>query len=106
MSTSTDARIDRYFTLAATDPTGFLAQFADDAVVTDEGRTHVGIAGIHAWRTSVPDVTYRVATVDTVGDRHDVRAEISGDFPGSPVTLVFELTFDGDRIRTLHIHPV
>ncbi|WP_345413208.1 nuclear transport factor 2 family protein, partial [Pseudonocardia xishanensis] len=58
-----DPRIERYFTLAATDLDGFLAQFTDDAVVTDEGRTHDGIAAIRAWRTSVPEVRRILAIV-------------------------------------------
>ena len=56
-----DARelIDRYFDLAPRpDADAYFAQFADDAVVEDEGQAHRGIAAIRAWRTKVPRVAY------------------------------------------------
>jgi hypothetical protein len=103
--TDTQVLIDRYFTLAATDREAHLAQFADDAVVEDEGRHYHGIEAIRAWRTSVPPVVYRVRDIRPTGAGHKVTAEISGDFPGSPVTLVFDLTFAGEKIASLTIRP-
>ena len=61
--TAIDTRIEHYFDRAADpDLEAYFAQFADDAVVEDEGRLHHGIDAIRAWRTSVPDVTYRLVT--------------------------------------------
>lgn len=38
-------------------------------------------------------------------DGHRALAVISGDFPGSPVTLAVTFTFAAGRIRTLTIRP-
>lgn len=97
--------IDRYFRLAASpELEEYFAQFAPDATVEDEGREHHGIAEIRQWRTEVPAVTYRVlAAENTTGV---VDAEISGDFPGSPVTLHFHFEFDDSGlISVLRIRP-
>jgi hypothetical protein len=97
--------IDRYFTLApAADPEPYFAQFAPDAIVEDEGVTYRGVEAIRSWRAGVPEVRYDVVVVDAVADGCVARAEISGDFPGSPVDLRFLFTFDADgRVATLAI---
>ncbi len=104
----TDAheRIRHYFVLAADpDLEPYYAQFADDAVVEDEGHLHHGIDAVRAWRTSVPPVTYDVRAIEPLADGHRARVGIRGDFPGSPVTLVFVFTLEGGKIRTLTIRP-
>jgi hypothetical protein len=97
--------VARYFELAPrVDAEPYFAQFAHDAIAEDEGATHYGIEAIRAWRATVPPVTYTVRDVQSVGDEHIARAEITGEFPGSPVTLAFGFTFaDDGRIRTLAI---
>ena len=99
--------IDRYFDLAPRpDTDAYFAQFADDAVVEDEGRAHHGIAAIRAWRAKVPRVAYRVHDVKVSGTGHDAAVDIAGDFPGSPVTLTFHFQFAASgRITTLTIRP-
>jgi|SRR5882724_9243951 len=104
--TSPQVLIDRYFKLALQADDAYFAQFADDAVVEDEGHTHHGATAIRAWRTSVPPVTYTVRDVTSAGTGHDVDAEVAGDFPGSPVTLHFHFEFTaGDQIAVLTIRP-
>jgi hypothetical protein len=99
--------IERYFALATdADLDAYFAQFADDAVVEDEGHLHRGIDAIRAWRTSVPSVTYVIRTSEPTGSSHRTVAEIAGDFPGSPVTLAFAFTFTGEKIRMLTIRPL
>ena len=89
--------IDRYFALAPqVDTEPYFAQFAANAIAEDEGVTHHGIDAIRAWRTSVPPVSYAVLDVRTVGGEHVARAEIAGEFPGSPVVLTFRFTFTDD----------
>jgi hypothetical protein len=97
----------RYFTLAADpDQAGYVAQFADDAVVEDESRTHHGRAAIAAWRADVPTVNYALLAVDPADDGYRARAEIAGDFPGSPVALTFTVGLDGaGAISSLTIRP-
>ena len=99
--------IDRYFDLAPQADSGaYFAQFADDAVVEDEGHAHHGIAAIRAWRTKVPRVAYTVHDVKAAGTGHDAAVNIAGDFSGSPVSLTFHFQFAADgRITALTIRP-
>ena len=53
--------------------------FAPDATVRDEKRTYEGLAAINT-------------------------ARLTGDFPGSPVTLEFVFVDEGGKIRSLEIH--
>ncbi len=80
--------------------------FTADASVHDEGETHVGRAAISAWwraakrkyrHTAVP-LEMRQAEGAT-----EVRAMVSGDFPGSPAPLTFVFGLDGGQIARLKI---
>lgn len=95
----------KYFELATQpDTDAYFEQFTDDAVVEDEGQERHGIAEIRAWRTQIPRVNYVVKSVDRDSSSANARVEISGDFPGSPVTLSFHFTYaDDDRIAVLRI---
>jgi hypothetical protein len=104
-NTVTD-QVERYFVLAADpDLDAYFAQFADDAVAEDEGNLYRGIDAIRAWRTTVPDVSYRVVSIEPADDGQVAVAEIAGDFPGSPVSLAFGFTFRDEKIQTLTIRP-
>jgi hypothetical protein len=49
-------------------------------------------------------VHYNLKSVDRESSSADARVEISGDFPGSPVTLSFQFTYANDnRIAILRI---
>jgi hypothetical protein len=95
----------RYFELATqADTEPYFAQFADDAVVEDEGRERRGIAEIRTWRTEIPTVHYDVRSVDRQGNTADARVHISGTFPGSPITLAFHFEYAHDgKISVLRI---
>lgn len=99
----TDSLVHRYFELAPrADPADYFAQFTPDTLVEDDGRRLRGIAEVRAWRSSVPAVSYEVR--ELVGTAATV--EVTGDFPGSPVTLRFDFGFTPDgRIATLRIRP-
>ena len=82
--------VRRYFEVAPLHNTdGYLALFAADAIAVDEGHVHHGIEEIRDWRTVVPSVSYDVLDITSVGDDLQAVVDISGDFPGSPVTLRF-----------------
>ncbi|CAN5190382.1 nuclear transport factor 2 family protein [soil metagenome] len=86
--------VDRYFELARQrGDARYLAQFESDAAVEDEGLTYRGIDAIRDWRGAVPAVSYAVRDVRVAGDETVALAQISGDFPGSPVDLSFRFTF-------------
>jgi hypothetical protein len=95
----------KYFELATLpDNDAYFAQFTDDAVLEDEGKERHGIAEIRAWRTEVPRVNYDVQHVERHGSNAHATVSVSGDFPGSPVTLSFEFDYaDDDRISALRI---
>lgn len=91
---------------ARLDADAILAPFAAEAVVRDERRTHKGRAAIRAW---IVEAALGSAAVPTPlalardGDVHVVTAEVTGSFPGSPITLAFRFTLAGDEIAALEI---
>jgi hypothetical protein len=99
--------IERYFDLAvAPDLSPYYAQFAEDALVEDEGRERRGIDAIRAWRGEVPPVEYSIKDVVPDGAGETAQVDIAGDFPGSPVCLTFHFEFTADgRIAVLTIRP-
>jgi len=91
---------------AAFDVDGMLAPFAEDAVVIDEGRAHRGRAEIRAWIEEATIGNRALAAPQEAaasGTTERVTAEITGAFPGSPITLGFRFTLAGDRIARLEI---
>jgi len=99
--------IDRYFALAPkSDPPDYFDQFRDDAVVEDEDQVHRGLVAIRAWREEVPLLGFVVKSVAADGADWIATAEVSGDFPGSPVELTYRFEFDADGYIThLIIRP-
>jgi hypothetical protein len=83
-----------------------LAAFADDARVKDEGEILIGHAGIEAWWRAAK-AKYKARSepreFSQAGDLATVRAEVSGDFPGSPAMLTFRFNLAGARIAALEI---
>ena len=95
------------FFAAAPDDTAIVdAVFAAEAVVHDEGGSHNGHAAIRAWREAAAakyGFTAEPLAVTEAGGRTVVTCRVSGNFPGSPITLSYGFTLDGDRIAALRI---
>ncbi len=108
MSLALPAAIACFFAASnAGDAEVLLPHLADDAVVHDERRQHRGAAAIAAWLAQAQATTpYRAVPVGvhTQGGQVSVTAQVSGDFPQSPLQLehVFQLV-DG-KIAALRIH--
>jgi hypothetical protein len=88
------------------DVSRMLAPFAPDAIVRDERRTRRGSDAIRAWIEQATIDNQAVAVpraIQSEGDAHQVRALVSGAFPGSPVMLSFPFRLDGDCIAELEI---
>ena len=88
------------------DTDAVIRQFADNAVVIDEGRTHVGHDAIRSWMiNSAAQYSYVVEPFDvtTEAGLTVVTAHLEGNFPGSPVDLRYRFGLDGDRIASLEI---
>ncbi len=80
--------------------------FAEDAIVRDEGGTHVGRRAIEQW---FDDASRRYAMqLDPVaiaphGTELVLSATVSGKFPGSPADLRFIFALEAERIVALQI---
>jgi hypothetical protein len=95
--------IRAYFDAGDTAP---LHAFAADAIVADEGHRHIGHAAIDAWWRDVTARYQAVAEpleVNTKDDVYEVRAKVTGQFSGSPITLTFAFRMKDDRIAALEI---
>lgn len=82
--------------------------FAADAAVQDEGAQHEGRTAIRNWWSAAKAASQFVAEPfeATSGDgRALVRARVSGDFPGSPLTLSYAFTIRDGEITSLEIKP-
>jgi hypothetical protein len=91
---------------AALNVGGMLAPFAPNGIVRDERRTHRGTDEVRAWIKQATIDAQAVAVpqaIESDGDAHQVRAQVSGAFPGSPVTLTFRFRLDANRIAELEI---
>jgi hypothetical protein len=85
-----------------------LKNFADDAIVHDEGKDHVGSSAIRDWAAEI-STRYRLerTVVETrrIGAAAVVLVRVAGNFPGSPVDLHHHFTVSEDRITALTICP-
>ena len=92
----------------ARDLDSFVACFAADAVVEDEGRTHNGIDEVREWKQETENrFTYTIEPID-LDQRNGqtiLTATLAGNFPGSPVDLEYEFTIIEGAIKALRIHP-
>ncbi len=82
------------------------AIFTPDAIVKDEARTHRGLAAIRTWRIDTmarTPFTARPLRVEERKGRVVVPTEVSGSFPGSPLTLEHRFTLRDGRISALEI---
>ena len=80
--------------------------FAADATVRDEGQTMKGLKAIKAWRLETAK-KYQHTVEPVAAAARDgktvVSTKLTGDFPGSPVTLDFVFTLEGGKIAALEI---
>ena len=84
------------------------AYFCADASVTDENRTHQGIAATAAWQQDARQTfTYSVEplTATQNDESLSVTARLVGNFPGSPLQLNHLFLLQDSQIRSLEIAP-
>ena len=90
----------------AHDVNSILACFADDAVVRDENATRRGKIDIERWASETIDkykFHFRPLSAEHRADETVVSIEVSGSFPGSPVTLDYHFSVVNERISSLII---
>lgn len=83
-----------------------LDAFSPDAVVQDEGRTHVGHTAIEAWWHAAKEQYRHTAEPRELRVERGltlVRALVTGRFPGSPALLTFAFQLEHGRIAALEI---
>jgi ketosteroid isomerase-like protein len=110
MTGTTPDVITAYFRAAERgDLDALVACFTDDAAVTDEGKTWRGHDEIRTWRVDVATVyEYTLEVLSTEaeeGDHYAVTTRLEGNFPGSPVDLVYRFVLRDGLINGLEISP-
>ena len=81
--------------------------FASNATVRDEGRTYEGLAAIREWKAETKKkYNHTVAPLAVAGrdGKTVLKAKLTGNFPGSPVTLEFSFVLESGKIVSLEIH--
>lgn len=82
--------------------------FTSDAVVTDEGQTHIGHDAIELWKIGTRQkFTYTTQPIHITsnGSTSTVTVIVAGNFPGSPVQLDHAFELSENRIKSLRIYP-
>ena len=90
----------------AHDVKSILACFADDAVVHDENATRRGKIDIERWASETIDkykFHFRPLGAEHRANETVVSIEVSGSFPGSPVTLDYHFSVVNEKISSLII---
>ena len=80
--------------------------FAADAVVHDENATRHGKIDIGRWATETIQkykFQFKPLSADKRGAETILSVEVSGSFPGSPITLDYHFTIANDKIQSLII---
>jgi hypothetical protein len=107
MSIQLPAPIERYVQIANADSPDAAPQcFAPDAIVHDEGEIHEGLTAIKAWMVATKKKYGHTITpleVDERGGQSVLKARLTGDFTGSPITVNFSFVLTDGKIRSLEI---
>lgn len=90
------------------DPAALLDTFLPDAAVKDEGQTHIGKDSIGTWWRAAKARYQHV--IEPLGAENEsgatrVRAQVAGNFSGSPAMLTFSFRLSGGQIKELEIAP-
>lgn len=97
--------IAAYFA-AEHNPEALARCFTAHAVMKDDGHTHTGVAAIQAFMAAA-SAKYSATTVPFALAREDglqlVRAQVTGNFPGSPVDLSYRFRLERGLIASLEV---
>lgn len=78
--------------------------FTETAVVFDEGKTHNGRKEIEKWIDEA-NKKYQATMkpLEYSETEHTLKTEVSGNFPGSPITMTYYFEFREGLIQSLKI---
>ncbi|SMP17625.1 nuclear transport factor 2 family protein [Chryseobacterium profundimaris] len=86
------------------DSTAYANCFTETAVVFDEGKTHNGKTEIKNWIDKAnKEYQATMEPLEYSEAEYTLKAEVSGNFPGSPVILTYHYEFEDGLIRSLKI---
>ena len=97
---------DYFAATDARDVAPMSAVFSENATVHDEGREHHGQAAIRAWmKETIEKYDYQVDPLESsrTGKKVVVLVSLRGTFPGSPLTLQYDFTLEGQKVSRLEI---
>lgn len=80
--------------------------FTQSAQVKDEGKIHHGLEAIKKWKVSTTSLySSQIAPIQVTSSDNGyvLKASVSGDFPGSPVTLHFYFRVSDSLISYLEV---
>jgi len=107
MSMNVPPIIQKYIDASnAHDVKSILACFADDAIVRDENETRRGTSEIERWLTTTIEkynFQFKPLAAQERNNETVVSVEVSGTFPGSPISLDYHFTIAGGKIASLTI---
>jgi hypothetical protein len=99
--------IERYIQIANSGtPEAAQECFAPDATVYDEGQTYEGVAAIKNWMAATKKkYGHRITPLDLAerGGQSVLKARLTGNFPGSPITVNFTFALVDGKVRSLEI---
>ena len=82
--------------------------FTNDGTVTDERKTHTGLAAIEVWKAATSAKYSYVAepfALEQKDRKYIVTSRVTGNFPGSPVELRYTFSLERGKIASLEIQP-
>jgi len=80
--------------------------FALNATVSDEGQTYKGLAAIKQWKAGTKKKyghTIHPLEITHRDGKTVLKAELTGNFPGSPITVEFSFVPESGKIVSLEI---
>lgn len=99
--------IDKYFDISNGIGAGLVNDcFTPSATVHDEGGAYQGLAAIESWLHETRQkyqFSSKPMSITKKGHQEIVVAEVSGNFPGSPIRLNYAFVLDSGKIQSLEI---
>lgn len=86
------------------DSHAYAGTFSETATVFDEGKTHTGKQAIQNWIEKA-NQTYKAVMkpIKYSESEQTLQAEVSGNFPGSPLVLTYQFELKNEEIQSLKI---
>jgi hypothetical protein len=88
------------------DSVAYAKCFSETALVFDEGRTHSGRKEIEHWIAEANEryeATMKAVSFEEKETESILKAEVSGNFPGSPILMSYHLKIVDELIQSLKI---